>query len=190
MQFAASEERDEDRARSQLGRPCDSALDIATRGLDHRRIVVGNTAPVAELAEHQARHVKPGRGPLAHEPRQPIARTQLLSSDVEFHSVEREPPRRLEHPAVRRGLEHRVHDADLHESARLFVDGHEPRTLFGRGARDWRGHRGAHVEVVQPATGAAAGSASAIACPVSESIQRIRSGSSRSQIELSGSGKR
>ena len=61
--------------------------------LGHRRIGVGDTAAVAVLAEHQARHVQPGRGPLAHERRQPIARTELLASDVELDAVEREPPR-------------------------------------------------------------------------------------------------
>ena len=118
VQLAASEERDEDRARSELGRPRDRALDVATRGLGHGRIGVGDTAAVAELAEHQARHGEPGRGLLAHERREPIARTELLAPDVELHTVEREPPRRLEHSAARRGLEDRVHDADLHRSAR------------------------------------------------------------------------
>ena len=119
VQLAASEERDEDRARSS------SAAHAIARSTSRRAASAtagsASAIPPRSLSSPSTRlgTSSPDVGPLAQERRQPIARTELLSSDVEFHSVEREPPRRLEHSAARKGLEDRVHDADLHRAPPL-----------------------------------------------------------------------
>jgi hypothetical protein len=110
------EERDQDRADAELGRPRDRDADVLGRRRDRPGVARGDAAQVV-LVEHEGRDLEPGRGLCSAEPGRRAAVAEVPPQEDHLDAEAPDRPGALESVEFVATADHVVQDADLHRSA-------------------------------------------------------------------------